>query len=194
MTLISKAPRTWTRSEYQRLGELGVFDDDRVELFRGEIVQMSPQDPLHSGAVENLSSLLFAVLGGRKTIRIQLPFQAPDNSEPEPDAVVLDREYALRCRQGKVHPERAELIVEVARTSLEYDRLEKSSLYAQAGVPQYWIVNLVDMLVETYSEPGADNTHPFGWSYKQRYQIRPDGELSFQGHTLGVAEIFSGFL
>ena len=90
MTLISIAPRTWTRSEHQRLGELGVFEDDRVELFRGQIVQMSPQDPLQSGAVENLSSLLFAVLGGRKTIRIQLPFHAPDNSEPEPAAAVLD--------------------------------------------------------------------------------------------------------
>ena len=194
MTLISIAPRTWTRAEYRRLGELGVFDNDRVELFRGEIVQMSPQDPLHSGAVENLSSLLFAVLGGRKTIRIQLPFHAPDNSEPEPDAAVLNREYALQCRQGKTHPERAELIVEVARTSLEYDRLEKSSLYAQAGVPEYWIVNLVDMLVETYSEPGADSSHPFGWSYKKRHETGPEGELSFQGHTLAVGEVFSGLL
>ena len=155
---------------------------------------MSPQDPLHSGAVENLSSLLFAKLGSQKSIRIQLPFTAPDNSEPEPDAVILDKEYALDCKRSRVHPARAELIVEVARTSLNYDRLEKSGLYAEAGVGEYWIINLVDMAVEVRREPKADPESPYGWSYSGLELHGPEDVVKFEGVEFQLSEIFLGIL
>lgn len=192
MTLISTEPRFWTRDEYHRLAEMGVFDGERVELFRGEIVPMSPQDPTHAGAVENLGMLLAEHFAPQRVVRIQLPLAAPDNSEPEPDALLVDKDYALACRQEHKHPGKGDLVVEVARTSLAYDRLEKLALYAEAGIPQYWIVNLVDKVVEVYENPVTDEQNPFGWSYGDRQEIDQNGSLTFDQRSLPVAALFSG--
>ena len=194
MTLFSVKPRTWTRAEYQLLGETELFSGDRVELFRGEIVAMSPHDPLHSGAVENLNSVLFRAFGETKSVRIQLPFAAPDNSEPEPDAVLLDREKSLQYKLRREHPSEAELIVEVARTSLNYDRLEKLGLYAEAGVEEYWIVNLADMLVERYRGPVADSQAPYGWSYSQTETYSPKDSLEYSSKRIDLSELFLGLI
>jgi Uma2 family endonuclease len=130
--------------------DAGLFRDERIELIRGVIVEMSPQNMPHSGAIQVLTRLLVPPLLGRADVRVQLPFAAGDDSLPEPDLALVEQKYF-----GKAHPDRAFLIVEVADASLKYDREEKAELYAAAGVPEYWIVNLAEKMIERRSEPGA---------------------------------------
>jgi Uma2 family endonuclease len=133
-----------TRAEYDELVRRGVLEDARVELLYGRIVSMSPIGKLHRYSVTNLAELLIPALGKRARVHVQQPFAAPDESEPEPDiAVVPPGDYLDE------HPKTAWLIIEVADSSLARDRT-KAKLYAAAAVTEYWIVNLVDEVVEVY--------------------------------------------
>jgi Uma2 family endonuclease len=141
--------RPITRAEYDRMVELGFFRNERVELWRGQIVQMSPQHSPHASAVYRIGKMLLSLLDlpGRATVRSQLPLALSDFSEPEPDvAVVSAGDYS------DAHPNTALLLIEVADSSLADDRA-KAEDYAAAGVPEYWIVNLVDGLVEVHTNP-----------------------------------------
>lgn len=136
------------RSEYERMVDLGLFEDERVELLYGVIVKMSPHGPEHDAPLSRLNELFVAGLRGRARIRVQSSFAASDGSEPEPDlAVVPPGDY------DDAHPSTAWLVVEVAKSSLAKDRGPKARLYAESGVPEYWVVNLVDGLVEVHTLP-----------------------------------------
>jgi Uma2 family endonuclease len=138
--------RPLRRSEYERLAELGAFDDEKVELLYGRIVRMSPQGGERRYGVEHLAEILIAGLRGRARVTLQSSFAASDESEPEPDLAVVPLGDYL-----DEPPKTAHLVIEVAKTSLADDR-EKAALYAAAGVPEYWIVNLVDDVVEVRGE------------------------------------------
>jgi Uma2 family endonuclease len=150
------------RAEYDKLAGTGSFENERVELLYGLVVRMSPIGPNHMNAVERLVELLVLALHGRARIRPQGPFAASDDSEPEPDVSVLPpRDYL------DDHPSTAWLIVEVAETSLVHDRTAKAQLYAEAGVREYWIVNLVDRAIEVHRDPvkgryGSKTVHARG--------------------------------
>jgi Uma2 family endonuclease len=140
-------PRRVTRAEYERMAELGFFRGERVELIHGIVVAMSPIGPAHADPVDVLNELLVQGLRGRARVRIQQPYLAYDDSEPEPDvAVVPPGRYANR------HPDRAFLIIEVAERSLDYDRETKAPLYAASGVGEYWVVDVTGRAVEVYRE------------------------------------------
>ena len=140
--------RRFTRPEYDRLVALGFFRQERIELLHGTIVRMSPIGPPHRDVVDRLNELLLPRLIGRARVSIQQPFAAWDDSEPEPDVSVIPLgDYSVD------HPQRAHLIIEVADSSLEEDRELKARLYAASGVPEYWIVNLVQHVVEIHTEP-----------------------------------------
>ncbi|MCG8421764.1 MAG: Uma2 family endonuclease [Proteobacteria bacterium] len=144
--------RPLRREEYDRLVEQGLFDDERLELLRGALVTMSPQGSPHAAVIRLLTHLLVPVLHGRALVQIQCPLAVSDDSEPEPDVAVLepaDDGYASG------HPHTAHLVIEVADSSLATDRAIKSELYASAGVPEYWIVNLAEQVVEVHRVPGA---------------------------------------
>jgi len=135
--------RPLRRAELHCLVELGCFEDERVELLYGMLVTTPPPSPPHGSAVDRLNRLFVLGLGDRALVRVQNPLALTDDSEPEPDlALVPYADY------DQAHPERAFLIVEVADTSIRKDRGIKAPLYASAGVPEYWIVNLVDRVVE----------------------------------------------
>jgi Uma2 family endonuclease len=139
--------RPLKRAEYDRLIELGAFVDERIELIRGVLVKMSPQKAPHASTVQKLGELLIARVRGRFHVRIQLPLALSDDSEPEPDAAVVDLgDYEAE------HPRTAQLIIEVADNSLQNDRA-KLAVYASAGIPEYWLVNLGDRTVEVYTAP-----------------------------------------
>jgi Uma2 family endonuclease len=142
-------PRRLTRGEYDRMVALDFFRDEHVELVEGQVVAMSPIGPPHSFAVQRLTRVLLTAVARAADVRIQSPFAASDQSEPEPDAAVVPP-----GRYDQDHPARAHLVVEVADTSLAYDR-EKARLYATSGVPEYWIVNLRDTVVEVHTLPRA---------------------------------------
>ena len=140
--------RRFTRVEYERMGTAGLFEDERVELIRGVIIQMNARGPTHDGVIARLNKLLVPALGDRATVRIQSAFAASRDSQPEPDVAVVP----VRADDLEAHPTEAFLIIEVADSSLLYDRSTKAELYAESGVPEYWIVDLVHGLVEVHTE------------------------------------------
>jgi Uma2 family endonuclease len=153
--------KRWTRLEYDRLIEKGVFGtEDRIELLGGALVVREAQGSPHAMGIRMAEEALRRVFAAGWDVRGQLPVALDDDSEPEPDISVVPgsfRDY----RHG--HPPRAVLIVEVAESSLSLDRALKGSLYARARVPEYWIVNLVDRALEVHRDPAPDAGAPYGW-------------------------------
>lgn len=150
---------------------VGVFQPgDPVELLGGELVVAEPQGSAHCTAIGLVEDALRSALAPGWVVRTQGPIALDDESEPEPDVAVVRgsrRDYA------RAHPARAVLVVEVAESSLTVDRLRKGSLYARAGLDDYWILNLVDRVLEVYRQPVRDPAAPFGWSYSSREVLGP---------------------
>jgi len=125
-------------------------EDDRVELLDGVIVAEPPMDPQHAAAIETVAAVLRAAVGDRAAVRSQAPILIAPHSVPEPDIAVVPGQNADYWRR---HPTEALLVVEVAASSLQQDRLSKSRIYASAAVAEYWIVNLRDECLEVFREP-----------------------------------------
>ncbi len=148
------AARNFSRRDYEKMIDAGVLrEDERVELVAGRIVQMSPEGPLHAGTIDLCAETLRRLFGADYTVRVQHPLAVDPDGEPEPDLAVV--EGGPRAHLAD-HPHRAVLVVEVAGTSLAYDRGEKARLYARAGFPEYWIVNLGAEVVEVHRDPSPD--------------------------------------
>ena len=164
-------PYRFTREEYYRMWESGLFSDKRVELLDGEIITMAPQNPPHAGTTSHLATVVIRSLGPNFTVRIQAPIVLNNWSEPEPD-VAICRFDADNYRHE--HPKASDilLLIEVADTSLVYDRRRKTLAYATSGIPECWIVNLADRQVEVFSDPD-----PVAQRYRQERQ-------AFRGDTL----------
>jgi Uma2 family endonuclease len=155
--------RRWSRTEYERLVELGVFAGEPLELIGGQLLVAEPQYAYHASAISRLEYAVRAILPPGWIVRTQLPVALDDDSEPEPDLVVVPGwpgDYQDR------HPARAALVVEVAESSLAFDREHKASLYARSGVGDYWIVNLVDRVLEVHREAAPDPAAVHGWRYR----------------------------
>jgi Uma2 family endonuclease len=183
--------RQWKRVEYERLVETGFFEPgDAVELIGGELIVAEPQGSRHFAAIRAVEEALRAAFGAGWDVRTQGPLALDEESEPEPDVAVVPgtfRDYVAG------HPSRPVLVVEVSETSLALDRGRKSSLYARAGVGEYWIVNLVDHVVEVSREPAPDPTAPFGWRYASVHVRRPPESLSPLARPsarIAVADLF----
>jgi Uma2 family endonuclease len=156
--------RRWRRVEYERLIESSFFPPgDRVELVGGQLIVGEPQGSGHFAAVRAVEEALRAAFGRGWEVRGQGPLALDDESEPEPDVAVVAGSFRDYTRH---HPSRAVLVVEVSEASLALDRGPKASLYARAGVADYWIVNLVDRTLEVHREPVRDPAAPFGWRYR----------------------------
>lgn len=149
--------RRFTVEQYHRMIATGVLtENDRVELLEGWIVNKMPQNPVHAGTISIVAAKLSVKLPKGWIIRVQSPITLPD-SEPEPDLAVV------RGPEGRyltTHPQPAEicLLVEVADTTLDYDRAAKGRAFAQARIPVYWIVNLMESKVEVYSQRRGGKT------------------------------------
>lgn len=143
--------RRWTRDEYDRMTSSGLFaSGERIELVEGEILQMTPQGSYHATALRLAEDALRAAFGPAFDVRPQLPLALAPDSEPEPDLAVV---IGSPLNYLAAHPATASLLVEVSDAALEFDRLRKGSLYAGAGIPEYWIVNLIDRSIEVYRAP-----------------------------------------
>ena len=164
--------RRWTRAEYDRLIAVGVFPPgDPVELLGGELIVSEPQGEAHYTAVCLVAEALRAAFGPGWVVRAQGPVALDDESEPEPDVALVPGTVRDYRREHPAHPV---LVVEVAESSLLLDRRHKGSLYARARLDDYWIVNLVDRVLEVYRRPIADAQGPFGWRYASRQTLGPD--------------------
>ena len=172
--------RLFRRDEYERMAELGIFENERVELLRGVVVKMTPQSGPRMGAIRLLNERLIVALRGRAGLNPQGPFVIGDHSVPEPDIALIPPDTPR-----EQHATEAYLVIEVAATSLSHDRSKKGPLYAEAGVPEYWIVNLVDRVIEVHRNPTA--------SGYVDVEMRGPGEtvspLAFPDIAIDVAEI-----
>lgn len=140
------------------MAEAGILtEDDRVELIEGEIVEMSPIGRRHAACVNRLNALLNRHLGQAAIISIQNPVRIDDYSEPEPDVALLKPREDFYA-EGHPTPSDVLLVVEVADTSVEYDRDMKLPLYARAGIAEVWLVNLPQETIEIYRQP-LDETY-----------------------------------
>jgi Uma2 family endonuclease len=155
--------RRFTRAEYDRLIEVGIFQpDEHIELIGGELLVAEPKGAAHYTAVVKTARVLEAAFGPGWYVRREGPVGLDDDSEPEPDVAVVPGEPDDYSR---AHPSRPVLTVEIAESSLADDRRRKGSLYARAGLAEYWVLNLIDRVLEVYREPAPDPTAPFGWRY-----------------------------
>jgi Uma2 family endonuclease len=184
---VAAARRLFTREEYHRMGEVGILKrSDRVELIRGEIVKMSPIGRRHYAFVNNLAQLLITRLAGRAIVAVQGPIVLADDTEPEPDLAVI-RKRPVPYKEREAYAEDAVLLIEVAESSLAYDRSTKLRLYAEAGIPEYWVVDCVAESIEVYRIPEADG-------YRDVSRIAGVATVSpqaFPDVTLTLAEIFA---
>ena len=147
------ARRLFTVSEYNLMGEVGILtEDDRVELIRGEILYMTPVGLRHMACVKRLAALFIGYLGAKATVGIQDPIQLDVHSAPQPDLVILEprADFYLGIVPSAAH---VLLLVEVSDSTLDHDRDVKLPLYALARIPEVWIANVIDEIVEVYTQP-----------------------------------------
>lgn len=172
--------KRWRRVEYERLVDDGVFEPgDRIELIDGLLLVSEPQSSPHYTAIRLVERVLARAFGEGWEVRTQAPIALDDDSEPEPDIAVVrgdPRDYST------AHPAHPVLIVEVAAASLDFDREYKASLYARAGCPEYWIVNLVDRVLEVLREPMREPWAPYGWDYERVDVLSPNDQVSALGY------------
>ncbi len=159
--------RRFTLDEYHQLIEIGFFQpEERLELIEGTLRYMSPIKPPHAEAISRLVDLILVRLGNKVLGRIQSPITLPDKtSEPEPDFALVVRHPGGYTER---HPSTEDLflVVEVADSSLRYDREVKIPLYAAAGIREYWIVNLIDDVIEIYRQPTVLASGAAGYAEK----------------------------
>jgi Uma2 family endonuclease len=143
--------RPLRRAEYDKLVSMGAFADERVELLYGQLVTMTPQGTAHSYPMRALNKLLVQRLGDRASVQVQQPVAASDESEPEPDlAVVPPGDYL------DDHPSQCHLVIEIADSSRAKDLGPKARLYAEMGVPDYWVVDLERRALVVHRGPAVD--------------------------------------
>jgi Uma2 family endonuclease len=147
-------PRPWriTRDEYYRLGELGFFDGKRVELIRGEVIETSPISIAHARGVGFVADALTVVFALGHYVNVQQPISVPSaapGSEPQPDVAVIPGSR----RTATDHPTHAALVVEVADATLSFDMTTKAELYATAGIPDYWVLDVTNRQLHVYRDP-----------------------------------------
>jgi Uma2 family endonuclease len=183
-------PRTrrWTRVEYERLIELGVFrPGERLELLDGLLVVREPQGSRQAAAIRRVLAALRRALGDAWQIDSQLPIALDADSEPEPDVAVVPRDSGgYRDR----HPSHAVLIVEVAESSYRVDREHKAGLYARAGIADYWIVDLVHDTLEVHRQPEASPAA----RYRSVETLRPPATVApliAPGSQIPVADLLA---
>jgi Uma2 family endonuclease len=169
-------PAGWTRVAYEGAIETGLIGRaDRVELLGGRLMVAEPQGSRHAATVSLVADALRAAFGAGWYVMVQLPVALDEESEPEPDVAVV----AGTARQyWDAHPSRPVLVVEVADSSMPLDRGDKASLYARAGVPDYWIVDIARGVVEVHRQPEPLPSAPYGWGYGHIGRLGRDAVLS----------------
>ena len=186
--------KRFTLAEYERLIELGFFTQaHRVELICGQIIEMTAKGKLHATVSRLLLRELAKLIGDRATLQVQDPIILPNDSEPEPDFAIL---HNRSDNYLTTHPNANNvlLLIEISDSSLKYDQEVKLPLYAEAGICNYWIFNLAEVCLETYSEPYQKLQGEFGYRLKRVVTSQETIALScFPDLSLDLTKIFPSF-
>ena len=167
--------RPLRRAEYDQLVDQGAFDDEKIELIEGVLVEMSPEGTDHAWVIQQLTKLLARALPEHLALRVTAPWAASERSEPEPDLAVVP---AANYRRD--HPAAARLLIEVSRSSRRKDLGVKARVYAAAGVPEYWVVDLAGAVVVRHTQPRPDG-------YGEVTVHGPDDHLEVEGVVVELA-------
>ena len=172
---VTQAKR-FSLDEYHKLTEIGFFhEDDRIELIRGEIIEMAAKGTAHEVCISKLLRELVIILGEAATLRCQSPIVLPKNSEPEPDFAIV-RNSPDDYLSAHPNPDDVLLVIEISDSTLNYDRNIKLPLYAEAGISDFWIFNLFDNQLEAHSEPFQNSQGTF--NYQNRRIVLPNQAIS----------------
>ena len=181
-------PYRFTIAQYFAIAEAGILKEgERVELIDGVIVTMSPMGNPHRATVNRLSRMMFGDVGTRAIVQVQCPITLDHRTMPEPDLALL-RERADFYESEDTYPDDVLLVVEVADSSVDYDRHEKLARYAMAGIPEVWITVLPERIIESH-------TQPVGGQYNNKRIYAPGDIISpgcFPDIALSVSEILPG--
>jgi Uma2 family endonuclease len=184
-------PKRFTLEEYHELTEIGFFHEgDRIELIRGEIIEMAAKGTAHETCISKLLRELVRLLGDSATLRCQSPILLLNNSEPEPDFAIV-RNKPDDYLSAHPTPNDVLLVIEISDSTLNYDREVKLSLYAEAGISDYWIFNVFDNQLEAHNEPFQNSQGNFG--YQNRRIVLPNQAIvlpSFPDLSLDLTRVF----
>lgn len=184
------AHKSWSSDEFEKLIDLGVFGpEEKLELIGGELIPKMTQNGPHATSVTLVQEMTLALGLQRVVVRVQLPLRLGTNDRPEPDVALVEgvaRDFAIH------HPTMALLVVEVSDATLAADRTTKASMYARAGIQDYWIVNINENLLEVHREPIEDASAFFGARYAAVHKLSR-GEsiapLAAPEHPVPVADL-----
>ena len=175
----------WTIAEYHQMIAAGIICDRKIELIQGEIVEMAPEGEPHAYSSHEASDYLSKLLGNRATIRQAKPITLPNNSEPEPDIAIVQR-LGRDYRQHHPYPENIFWLIEYANSSLEKDLEIKSKIYAEVGIPEYWVVNLKKSHLIVFRDPLDGD-----YATKQTLTTGEIHPLAFPDISISVAQIIN---
>ncbi|MDJ0676994.1 MAG: Uma2 family endonuclease [Calothrix sp. MO_167.B42] len=191
VTFAGVTPKRFTIDDYHRLIELGFLtENDRVELIRGELMQMVAKGTPHTVCNTSLIYEVIILLQRQAVVRGQEPITLPPNSEPEPDLVIAKNRSDCYL-SNHPQPEDILLVVEIADSTLKYDQESKLPLYAESEISHYWIFNLVTYCLEIYTQPYQDSQGNFAYANKQ--VVLPNGSVNIPGFPdlfLDLSRIF----
>jgi len=181
-------PWKWTRDQVIQIYDLGMFHGQRVMLIDGEVLTMSPMKSEHANGIVFAMQQLQLLFGSNFTVRPQLPLDLGKSTDPEPDIAVV----AGPPRSHPNTPDTAVLVLEVSDTTLKFDLGDKASLYAAAGIADYWVLDVIGKQLHRHRDPRRDAKRRFGYSYRDvkllpaTDQISP---LAMPGGSLLVADL-----
>ena len=165
----------WDKNTYHHAAKSGVFDDRRLELIEGELIEMSPMSSKHGMVISKVQRALLRIAAIGHLIVTQTPLDLGALSEPQPDVMICTGTEDDYMESPPTH---ALLVVEVADSSLRYDRGQKASLYAKAGIEDYWIINLKDGTLEVYRTPMATPAQSHSHGYKVVSSLKAQDSVS----------------
>lgn len=189
---VTAQTKRFTVNEYHRLVELGfLHEDDRIELVRGELIQMAAKGTAHETCIRRLLRQLPLLLKNRATLQCQAPITLAFDGEPEPDFAIVHNRADDYANEHPT-PEDTLLVIEVSDSSLDYDREVKLPLYAEANIKDFWLFNLPDHYLEAYSEPYPIASGRFG--YLNRRIVTTDGAIALPPFPEEILQLSSIFL
>ncbi|MBX9585366.1 MAG: Uma2 family endonuclease [Gemmataceae bacterium] len=183
-------PYRYTTPQYRQMHDLGFFDGVRHEFIGGEVIEMPSQSNEHYGTIEEVRDVMIALFGPNYWVRMQATLDLSPHSLPDPDIAVVAGPPA---RKAKTNPTTALLVIEVSDSRLWYDRSTKASLYAAAGIADYWIVNVPGRQIEIRRDPQPDATQEFGHGYATLTTLKQGATaspLALPGAAVPVDRLF----